>query len=61
MNSDSIDLRHTLFLDIDGVLTSGALAAPVSELTVLHFMPRLEEVMRDYPSLSIVISSMRRE
>lgn len=49
-----------LFLDFDGVLHPECLDAPIPEDLEFCHLPRFEAVMRDFPSVEIVISSMWR-
>lgn len=49
-----------IFLDFDGVLHPQNPFIPLGELAFCH-LPRFENVVRDYPSIKIVISSTWRE
>lgn len=49
-----------LFLDFDGVLHPEYCERPVPEDEVFCHLPRLERVLRDFPTVEIVISSMWR-
>lgn len=53
MNSDNI----LLFLDIDGVLRP----YEHRQFPVFPFLPRLENLLREFPDVSLVITSTQRE